>query len=395
MKKRLTTKMIEALPPAKEKRYEVSDTVVSSLRLRVSYTGGKVYYLCKRFNKRMHRRKIGSASILSLRDAREKAREIEREIELGIYKTPLEKEHQIPELGEIIPQFIELYAKPRNKDWKGTQSLLAKFSRLYSRPIDQVKPIEIFQVIDGIVASGAPVRANRALVAFKKLMNWCIDRGIIVVSPAANLKVPTKEVARDRVLTDDELAACWHAAVSEGYPFAHFMQMSILLGQRRGEIAHMQHSELDLEKGLWTLPGKRAKNAMTHIVPLAPLAVDILKSAPRFQNSDFVFTTTGTTPISGFGRLKARIDASMPPDIEDWRFHDLRRTMATNMAMLRIQPHIIEAVLNHKNGVVSGVAAVYNRHAYIDEKREALEAWADRVGSLIGKDSGGKSACTE
>ena len=211
-------------------------------------------------------------------------------------------------------------------------------------------------------------------------MNWCVDRGTIEASPVANLKAPTKEVARDRVLTDDELSACWNSAVSEGYPFAHFVQILILTGQRRGEVAKMRWSELDLEKGLWTLPGKRAKNAMTHIVPLAPMAIDILKSTPRFLNSEFVFTTTGTTPISGFGRLKARIDASMPPDIEDWRFHDLRRTMATNMAMLRIQPHVIEAVLNHKNGVVSGVAAVYNRHAYIDEKREALTAWADHVG---------------
>lgn len=199
MKKRLTTKSIEALPPAKEKRYKVNDTLVSSLRVRVSFTGGKVYYLCKRFNGRMHRRKIGSASVLSLRDARDKA----RKIELGIHKAPHDKEHQVPTLGEIIPQYIKLYAKPRNKDWKGTQSLLSKFSRLYSRPIDQIKPAEMFQVIDGIVSGGAPVRANRALVALKKLMNWCIDRGIIFVSPAANLKVPTKEIDRDRVLTDD------------------------------------------------------------------------------------------------------------------------------------------------------------------------------------------------
>ncbi|MCR9136249.1 MAG: tyrosine-type recombinase/integrase [Alphaproteobacteria bacterium] len=115
--------------------------------------------------------------------------------------------------------------------------------------------------------------------------------------------------------------------------------------------------EVDLDKGIWTLPGRRAKNATSHIVPLAPLTITVLKSEPRFLNSDLVFTTTGTSPISGFGRLKERLDCAMGSNVEDWRVHDLRRTMATNMAMMRIQPHIIEAVLNHKTGIVSGVAA--------------------------------------
>jgi integrase len=96
-----------------------------------------------------------------------------------------------------------------------------------------------------------------------------------------------------------------------------------------------------------------------------------------------VFTTTGRTAISGFGRLKDRLDAAFGPDAEDWRIHDLRRTVATNMAMLRVQPQVIEAVLNHKSGIVSGVAAIYNRHAYQDEKREALEAWANRVREIV------------
>lgn len=235
------------------------------------------------------------------------------------------------------------------------------------------------RALDTIIAGGAPTRANRALAAIKKLMNWCIDRGIIETSPVAALKPPTKEVARERVLTDIELAACWDAATDEGFPFKQFVQLLILTGQRRGEVSGMRRSELDLDNGIWTLPAKRTKNASSHIVPLAPLAIDILKSVPRFLDSDLVFTTNGKTPISGFGRLKERLDVTVGLDAEDWRFHDLRRTMATNMAMMRIQPHIIEAILNHKTGIVSGVAAVYNRHAYVDEKREALKPWAEKV----------------
>lgn len=205
---------------------------------------------------------------------------------------------------------------------------------------------------------------------------------MIEMSPVTGLRPPTKEIARDRVLSDDELIACWHAGESEGYPFAQFLWLLILTGQRRGEVSGMRWSELDIEKRLWTLPAKRAKNATSHIVPLAPLAISILKSVPRFQGSDLVFTTNGVTPISGFGRFKKRLDEAVGLDAEDWRFHDLRRTKATNMAMMRVQPHIIEAVLNHKTGIVSGVAATYNRHAYLDEKSEALEIWANRVADL-------------
>jgi integrase len=125
------------------------------------------------------------------------------------------------------------------------------------------------------------------------------------------------------------------------------------------------------------------------MVPLAPLVIEIIRSLPRYLNSDFVFTTTGRTPISGFGRLKHRLEAAVGPDAEDWRIHDLRRTVATNMAMSKVQPQVIEAVLNHKSGLVSGVAAIYNRHNYFDEKRQALEKWARELAAIAGIAVGG------
>ncbi len=381
MKKKLTPKTVDALPPAVNKRYEVHDQLLPGLHLRVSATGGKVFYVSKRINGHMKRIKIGSWPILTLHEARDKARSILRSIELGRYveKAPHEEEQRMMTLGEVVPQFIELYAKQRTKDWKGSERVLLKFSSLFSRPIDQIKRADVVRVLDTIIAGGAPTRANRALAAIKKLMNWCIDRAMIETSPVAALRPPTKEVARDRVLTDQEVIACWHTGSTEGFPFAQFVQLLILTGQRRGEVAGMRWSELDLDKGIWTLPAKRAKNASSHIIPLAPLAIFILKSVPKFLDSDLVFTTTGTSPISGFGRFKERLDVAVGRNAEDWRFHDLRRTMATNMAIMRVQPHIIEAVLNHKTGIVSGVAATYNRHAYFDEKREALELWAKKV----------------
>ena len=381
MKRRLTPKTIDALPPAVNKRYEVHDQLLPGLHVRVSATGRKVFYLSKRIDGRMRRKRLGEYPIVSLADARDKARDILRDIELGQYDATSPSVAEAAPcltLGEVVPEFIKLYSKPRNKDWKGTERVLQKFSPLFSRPIDQIKRADVVRVLDTIIADGAPTRANRALAAIKKLMNWCVDRAMIETSPVAHLKPPTKETARERVLSDAELKTCWRMAELEGFPFAQCVQLMMLTGQRRGEVSGMRWSELDLDNGLWSLPSTRVKNSTAHIVPLAPLAIDILKSVPRFQNSDFVFTTTGTTSISGFGRLKERLDAAFA-DAEDWRFHDLRRTMATNMAMLRVAPHIIEAVLNHKSGIVSGVAAIYNRHAYLDEKREALELWAKKV----------------
>lgn len=386
MKKKLTPKTIDALQPAVNKRYEVHDQFLPGLHLRVSATGGKVFGVSRRINGRMKRIRIGAYPVVSLADAREKARDILRHIELGQYdETSLSVAEPVPclTLGEVVPEFIKLYAKPRNKDWRGTERVLQKFAPLFSRPTDQIKRADVVRVLDTIIAGGAPTRANRALAAIKKLMNWCVDRAMIETSPVAALRPPTKEIARDRVLSDDELIAIYGAGASEGFPFEQFLKLLILTGQRRGEVAGMRWPELDLDKGIWTLPAKRAKNATSHIVPLAPLAILILKSVPRFQGSDLVFTTTGDTPISGFGRLKERLDVAVGLDAEEWRFHDLRRTMATNMAMMRIQPHIIEAVLNHKTGIVSGVAATYNRHAYLDEKREALELWANKVKDLV------------
>lgn len=288
-----------------------------------------------------------------------------------------------PTLTEAVTQFVDLYAKPNTKDWKGTRSILGKFATLGDTPIDQIKRKDVVAVLDGIVASGTPTRANRALAAFKKLMNWCIDRGVIETSPVASLRPPTREVARDRVLEGAEVAAIWKAADAEGFPFAQFVHMLMLTGQRRGEVAAMRWSEIDFDDAIWTLPAQRSKNGRLHIVPLTDTMVKILKSLPRFIGSDFVFTTTGVTPISGFGRLKERLDDALPDGTEDWRFHDFRRTASTGMAKVGVLPHVIDAVTNHKSGIVSGVAATYNRYSYLEEKRDALARWGETVSVLV------------
>ncbi|WVX49932.1 Prophage integrase IntS [Roseobacter fucihabitans] len=380
MKQTLTTKSLDAMKPATVKRYEVRDAKVNGLHVRVSTTGARMFYTMSRANGKRRRIKIGSYPVISLADARRRATEIARSIELGEFDvTPGIPEETVPTLGEVIPKFIEIHAKPNTKDWKRTQSVLRKFDGLNDRPLDQIKRQDVTKVLDGIIANGTPTRANRALSAIKKLMNWCAMRGTIETSPVAPLRPPTREVQRDRVLTDDEIRAIWRHSETEGYPFGPFLKLLKFTGQRRSEVSGMRWSELNLDEGIWELPASRVKNARLHIVPLPPQAVDILRSLHRFLNSDFVFTTTGRSSISGFGRLKARIEATLPENTQDWRFHDFRRTASTGMAKIGVMPHVIDAVTNHKSGVVSGVGATYNRYTYLNEKREALEQWADHV----------------
>lgn len=234
-------------------------------------------------------------------------------------------------MGDVIPVYIEKYAKIHNRDWRRKEARLGKFTGLLGKRIDEIKRADVVKACDTIQDS-VPISTNRALAHLKHLMGWCVERGMIDASSISGMKPPSKEQSRERVLSDDELGALWAACDIEGYPFGDCMKLLILSGQRRAEVAEMRWSELDLEKRLWTLPSKRAKNGKQHTVPITDEMLDVLRKVPRFLNSDFVFTTTGKSPISGFGRLKERLDRAMPEGTEPWINHDLRRTMSTNMA---------------------------------------------------------------
>jgi len=379
MRKRLTTKSIEtAKSIAGRRRVELRDDLVIGLSCRVYDTGKKVFYLNKRLDGSQRRIKIGEFPYVSLEQARIKARDLLTQIELGEFEKG-DDAPKAPTLAIVVEDFIRLYAKPRNRDWKRTSALLRKFEPLYSKPIDEIKRPMIVAILDELIAGGMGTGVNRALSSISKLFNWAADRGIIEHNPIAGMKKPVPERSRDRILSDKELRAVWRSSAAEGYPFGVFTQVLIATGQRRSEVAEMRWSEIDFEKGIWTLPAERAKNKSLHVIPLPPVVTDLLQSVPRFLRSDYVFTTTGTSPISGIGKYKERLTSTSKTDTIPWTIHDIRRTVATEMARLGIAPHIIEAVLNHKTGVISGVASIYNRYGYAEEKREALERWGDEL----------------
>ena len=179
----------------------------------------------------------------------------------------------------------------------------------------------------------------------------------------------------------------WVACETLGYPFGPMIQLLLLTGQRRTEVAGIRWSEIDLDKAEWTIPGTRTKNSEPHSVPLSDMVIGIIKSLPYIQsNQGFLFTTTGETHVTGYSRAKADLDKLMADEGDDlphWTFHDLRRTTASGMARLGINLPVIEKVLNHTSGSFAGIVGVYQRHHFSDEKRNALEAWARFVQSLL------------
>jgi integrase len=379
MRKTLTAKLIENFQPHIERRYEVRDLLLPGFGVRVSVNGKKSWFAVGRVGGRQVRHTIGTYPTITLGEAREAARHILKDIQLGLY-APVKAAPDLapPTLGQIINLFIEIYAKPKNRGWKAVQATFRKFSQLNDRPIAEITRADVVKVLDDIAARGAPIAANRAMSAIKKLFAWCLDRGVISVHPLVGLHKPGVERSRDRVLTDAELRSFLSASQELGFPFGPAFQLMALTGQRRGEVVGMQWSQLRLDDAIWTIPANIAKNGRAHEVPLSGPALDLIQRLPRFVGSDLVFTTTGVSPISGFGRAKDRLDFLMGTN-DEWRLHDLRRTSASGMARLGAAPHVIEKVLNHVSGEISGVAAVYNRHGYTREKREALDVWAKHL----------------
>jgi integrase len=387
MKKTLSAKTIESLKPATTRRYEVWDTLLPGFGVRVTVNGRKTWFAVGRVDGRQVRHTIGTHPTIALGEARETARGILRDMQLGQYAGKQVEATDEPEaitFGIATDEFIQRYAKPKNRTWKAAEADLRKFTGLMNKPLGEVTRADIVRELDHI-ALRAPVGVNRALSQIKKLYAWALDRGMVDVHPALGLKKPAKETSRDRLLTDAEIISFWTVTGEMGFPFGPLLRLLLLTGQRRGEVSAMRWSQLDLDRGIWKIPASLAKNGRAHEVPLSSTALNILRTLPQFEGSDFVFTTTGRTPVSGFGRVKDRLDKV--GELSAWVVHDLRRTAASGMARLGVAPHVIEKVLNHVSGTISGVAAVYNRHGYEAEKRQALEIWAEWLEGLTQTDS--------
>lgn len=267
---------------------------------------------------------------------------------------------------------------------------------LGAKPLHEISRADIRAVLGRTKGKTATTRYLFAVL--RRLFSWAVSQGDIDRSPITGMEPPPLPAARDRVLTDDELAMVWKAAGELGYPFGPFVRLLIVTGQRLDEVSHLDWSELDRASATWALPSTRTKNKVATIVPLSALAVEELDALAKrskrkdgWPKSGFVFSTTGKTAISGHSRAKRRLDKELAAaakgagkaELAPWRFHDLRRTLATGLQRLGVRFEVTEAVLNHVSGSKSGVAGVYQRHDWGPEKRSALVSWSDHVAGLL------------
>jgi integrase len=214
----------------------------------------------------------------------------------------------------------------------------------------------------------------------KTFFRWCVGRAIVDISPAEGTHSNYRVVSRDRVLTDDELAAIIMAARQTPWPYGGIVQFLALTGQRREEAAQMRWSEIDEATQTWCMPASRTKNGKAHLVHLSDTAWSII-SEHRGEPVRYVFESARGSHFQTFGRAKRKLDQLSK--IQAWRLHDLRRTVVSGMARLGVPPHVADKILNHQAGTISGVAAVYQRHDFLAERKEALDRWGSHVDHLV------------
>jgi integrase len=424
---RLTAQAIEKMKPGKARR-EIPDAGCPGLYLQIQPTGQKSWAL--RFRSPVDRsaadgqraaRKLtlGPLAAVSLAKARALATDALEQVAQGVDPThtrQAEKDRareaiagRADTIDAAMVEFLTRYKGRKTQGlrestrlltatyfglkpdptkpgaWKKTGSGVLK--RWSGRPLSSIAKRDAIALIEDIVDAGTGVTANRTLTNLKTFFGWCVKRDMLAASPVAALDPAAAETSRERVLTEAELAALWKAADADGYPFGRLIQLAILTGARRDELCSATWGEFDLDAGTWLLPAARAKNGRAHLVPLAPMAVDILRGMPRHKGCALLFTTTGTTPISGLYKPVRRLHDAMGA-AERWTLHDLRRSFYSGLQALGFPIEVTEACVNHTGGTLRGVAKVYGRHDYKAEKTQAFEAWARHVDGLVnGRDS--------
>jgi integrase len=368
---RLTVKSVEAIEGAPERR-EIPDGLMRGLYLVVQPSGSKSWAVRYRYGGRPRKHTIGSYPVFDLKAARDSASKVLRAVSEG--RDP--EQRRSGSIEDAVSQFLERHCKDyRPRSLKETERLLRLYvlKAWHGRTIDAITRADVRAMLAGI--KDAPVTANRVHSITRKLFNWAVENDIIVSSPVAGVRPPSQETSRDRVLSDAELREIWRAA-PEG-PFGAIIKLAILTGQRRSEVSGMEWSEIAGDT--WTLPKERTKNERQHEVPLSRQAVALLKSQMRISDR-FVFSYD-TKPFNGFSKSKARLDAAC--GVQNWTIHDLRRTVASGMVKLGVSLVVIEKVLNHVSGSLDGIVGVYQRHEFAEEKRAALQKWANHIEKLV------------
>jgi integrase len=409
MSNRLTAKSVENIKPSVTRR-EVPDGEIRGMYLVIQPSGAKSYVLRYRHAGKPRKLTIGPAE-MGLGEARKLAASGRAAIAAGrdpqgekaegkVAAREADREAVISKRGSVeavVAEFIEKHVRRSNKP-----STAKEYVRLLEKEIvgpwrgrrlADISRRDVNGLLDDIVERGAPIAANRVLAILRKFCKWANSREIIAHSPCEGVLARSTETPRDRALDDRELRLVWIAANTLGWPYDSITKLLLLTGARRGEVVGVRWAEVDFEKKLWSLPADRVKNKRPHALPLPSLAIGVLQALPRIENDkDLIFPARGksTGPVSGFSKAKLRLDhaiaelveAEGSPPLAQFGLHDIRRSVASGMAKLGVDLHVIERCLNHVSGSFGGIVGVYQKHRFEDAMRRAMDGWAGHVERL-------------
>ena len=374
MKAQLTDVSVRALKAPAHGQTTIWDKG-SPLGIRVSAGGTKTYIVLVGSGKR---KAIGSASILSLKEARDEAKRILAEKTLGLTKKP-----SAINFETAVPLFLEdNYKNSRGRRTKSeAKRLLEKHfvPAFRKHPLSDITDRDIGAQLAKL--GKTPSTQLHAFRTLRAMLRWCTrpPRRYIPHSPLEGYEAPGQDKKRARVLTDTELVKVWNAAQGR---HGAMIRLLILWGTRSGETARLQRGWI--EEGVVTIPGQFTKNGRAHAIPLLPMAQAILTE--QTTNSVHFFPGRLLSEAhfndGSWGKLKAEIDKAS--GVKDWQIRDLRRTFRSNMAKLRVPREIAEVLLNHVTGAnKNDLDEIYDRYDYLDEKQEALARWENRLTILL------------
>ena len=392
---RTVTNTNPALPAGKNEAI-IFDEGMPGFGLRLRKAGARTWVYQYWMGERSRRLTLGKWPKLSAKGARELVNQLAAKVALGHdpAEDKFEERARKASFGDIAGLYMVAQAKrlrPRSLV-EVERHINVHAKPLHALPVDKLRREEVANLLTDIAVRSGPVAANRVRASITAMLNWAMKAGKAEANPAAFTN-KENENARPRVLTADELRDIW-TVLPEG-DYGTIVRLLILTGQRRTEIGDLRWSEIDMKRSTITLPPGRVKNDRLHVIPMSEPVKDLLKGIKQTPECDFVFGY-GNTGFAGWSKCKERLDAAINADrkkpMEEWTIHDCRRTCATMMAEIGIQPHIVEAVLNHASGHKGGIAGVYNHAEYEAEKREALTKWAKHVLKLAAERRKGRAA---
>ncbi|MEM7481064.1 MAG: tyrosine-type recombinase/integrase [Acidobacteriota bacterium] len=378
----LTDRRLQALEAG---RYQVDywDESLPGFGVRVSPSGRKSFVVMYYAASGKRRMTLGPYPALGLADARQRAKAVLYDVALG-NDPHLQKqaERHAETFDELAAEFLERHSKPKKRSWQEDERLIEKELKPHwkGRKARDIGRRDVILVLDRIAERGAPIMANRTRALISTMFNFGIGRDIVEQNPTIGVPRPGKERQRDRVLNEAEIRTLWQTLDTQEPVMAATFKMRLLTAQRGIEVLTMRWE--DIEGDWWTIPGSAAKNGLAHRVPLSPQALALIEELRSITgDSPWVFESQRRpgTHIKAVQKAAERVaqDSGV-----SFVCHDLRRTAASFMTSAGISRLVVSKILNH---VESGVTAVYDRHSYDAEKRQALVLWGDRLERILGQ----------